>query len=111
MPRIKFTALKIKNLKLAPSSVECVDDSREKGSGALGLRVSPKGKRTWFLAYSTGAHTTKRVTLGSYSDMSLANARDASINIMAKINPGNDPQQQKADYRAAEAFSDLQERT
>lgn len=107
MPKIKFTAVLIKNLKPGAKSVEYFETGREKGAGALGMRVSPKGKRTWFLAYSVGGHKTKKTTLGVFPEMTLKGARDEAINVMADINDGNDPQQEKADYRVAETFADL----
>lgn len=109
MPKIKMTALSVKNLKPVTISKEYFDLGREKGAGALGLRVSPKGKKTWFLAYAVGPHNTKRTTLGSYPAMSLADARNEAINVMSRVNAGVDPQLEKAEYKASETFVDLWE--
>jgi integrase len=44
----------------------------------LGLRVSPKGKRTWFLRAHTGNGRQVRRKLGEYPKMTLAKAREAA---------------------------------
>ncbi|NOQ47477.1 MAG: DUF4102 domain-containing protein, partial [Desulfobulbaceae bacterium] len=106
MPKMKFTAVSVKNLKPQPKSVEFFDTGREHGAGALGLRISPKNKRAWFLMYSVGTKV-KRYSLGNYPSMTLKAARDEAINIMAKVNDGNDPQQKKQDSKRAETFAEL----
>lgn len=104
--KIKFTALSIKNLKPAARSVEYFDTGREKGDGALGIRVSPKNKRTWFVMYKLHGKI-QRYTLGIYPDLSLKEARKAATNTMASVNAGHDPQGEKVEYRQSETFSDL----
>lgn len=108
MPKIKFGTVVIKNLKPTRKSVEYFDMGRDKGAGALGLRISPRGKRTWFLMYAIGSKS-KRFTMGTFPLMGLKDARDTAISLMAGINAGEDPQLRKIEYRAAETFSELWE--
>ena len=109
MPKIKFTAVSIKNLKSTTKSTEYFDTGRENGSGALGIRISPKGKKTWFIMYANSVGKVKRFTLGTYPDMTLKSARDSSINIMADVNAGKDPMGEKAAFKSSETFSELWE--
>lgn len=76
--KISFTPITIKNLKPSKKSVEYFEKGREHGTGSLGLRVSPKRKRTWFVMYKTEAGRIKRFTLGIYPDLSLKEARKKS---------------------------------
>lgn len=108
MPKIKFTALKIKTLKQKPKSIEYFDSARQRGSGMLGLRVSPRGKKTWFLMY-TVKDKVSRWTLGVYPDLSLADARKQADKTMTGVNAGNDPVAAKTAYQKSETFSDMWE--
>jgi integrase len=105
MPRIKFSAAKIKNLKAEEKSVEYFDQSR-KESGSLGIRVSPKGKMVWFVMYLS-AGKVKRYTLGTYPSMLLKAARKAASKVMVQVDEGKDPQAKKVAYKSAETFDDL----
>lgn len=107
MPKMKFTAVSIKNLKPAIKSTEYFATGRESGTGALGIRVSPKGKKTWFIMYPNSIGQVKRFSLGIYPEMTLKDAGKAAVDIMADVNSGNDPMQQKTDYHKSETFDDM----
>ena len=51
MPKIKFSATKIKALKPKDKAIEYFDDGRKRGQGRFGIRVSPVGLKTWFIQY------------------------------------------------------------
>jgi len=44
---------------------------------SFGIRVSPSGRKAWFVSTRT-AGIQRRITLGAYPSMSLAEARDAA---------------------------------
>ena len=106
MPKAKFTAQGVKSLKPAKKSVEYIDSTRNHGEGGLGLRISPKGKRTWFLAYTIQGKN-KRFTLGTFPELSLAKARELATLKYATVKEGGDPHQEKKEYQEAETFDDL----
>ena len=105
--KIEFSALTIKNLKPASKVVEYFDSNREHGQGAFGIRVSPKGRKTWFIAYRDKRNKIKRFTLGIYPEMSLAEARVKANDVMARVREGRDPHAEKIEYKNAETFDDL----
>lgn len=107
--KIKFSAPKIKNLKPGIKSKEYFDKGRDHGAGAFGIRVSPKGKKAWFVMYTNKDKEVTRFALGVYPDKSLHDARIEADNTMADVRKGNDPQQKRVDYKTSETFSDLWE--
>lgn len=56
----------------------------------LGIRVSPKGAKSWVLIYRIGARS-RRLTLGRYPALSLAAARDQAYEALRQIARGQDP--------------------
>jgi len=109
MPRIKFNAMKIKSLKAGSRSVEYFEEGRTPGNGAFGIRVSPKGKKVWFVMYDneTGART--RFTLGDYPQLSLKDASKKANKAMDKVNNGQDPQAKKQTFKKAPTMTELWE--
>lgn len=69
MAAIKFTDTYVKNLK--PTSGKQIEVTDATG---LMLRVSPGGTRTWVYRYMFEG-TRRRLTLGTYPSMTLADAR------------------------------------
>ncbi len=64
--------------------------TRFEGHG-FGLRVRPDGARTWVLVYTAPDGRRRRVTLGSYPDMTLAEARGAAEDARDTLRAGGDP--------------------
>lgn len=107
MPKIDFNHMTINSLKPCSRSVEYFDATRKHGQGSLGLRVSPKGKCTWFIMYKTEAGKKKRFTLGTYPDLSLKSARNKAGDIMAQVHEGHDPMAGKQQRRSAPTVCEL----
>jgi len=108
VPKIKYSAKKIQSLKPQDKSIEYFDDSRKRGEGRFGMRVSPAGLKTWFIQYlSPTDKKVKRYSIGTYPNLSLSDARKKANSAMVNIRNGNDPQQEKEDYKVSETFSDL----
>jgi len=92
MPKKKLTALVVKNLKPKSKMVEYFDTASKLVKGSFALRVSPKGKKTWFLMYTINGNLRK-IVFRTYPDLSLADARKKATNIIADVINGEDPQQ------------------
>jgi len=80
--------------------------------GGFGIRVSPRGAKAWIWVYHFEGRP-RRLTLGSYPTIGLADARaklaEAQKLLANGIDPGNrEVQQRKAD-RVAETIEDLTE--
>jgi integrase len=108
MANIRLTDAAVQRLKAAPGKRVDYFDSVVAG---LCLRVAGKttgseGSRSWTLFYRFGGRQ-KRLTLGRYPGMPLADARSAAITAQAKISRGSDPAVTRAQARteAAEAAS------
>jgi integrase len=56
----------------------------------LHIRVSPTGSKTWVLIFRTGGKL-RRLTLGTYPNISLAEARKKTAEIRVRIKDGDDP--------------------
>ena len=74
MPKIKFTAAKIRSIKPEDKPVEYFQQGRTPGTGSFCFRVTPKGARSWYLYYLNDDQKLQRFRLGSYPDISLADA-------------------------------------
>jgi len=94
-----FTAEGIKALKPEAKRVDYWDAS----VSGFGLRVTPKGMKTWFYWYRTGL-VKRRWTIGRSPQISLADAREK-----ARAAYGKDPAREKVEGRHAQTFGDLAE--
>ncbi|MDR1075057.1 MAG: integrase arm-type DNA-binding domain-containing protein [Xanthomonadaceae bacterium] len=70
--------------------------------GGMYLEVSPKGSKGWRLKYRFGGKE-KRLSLGPYPDVSLAEARSARDEARKLLAAGIDPSQQRKASKAARA--------
>lgn len=74
----------------------------------LGLRVSPGGRKTWFVRYRVyGEDQKRRLTLKPYPVMSLAEARKAAQAVLTAASKGLDPAGEKQEEKRAPTFADL----
>jgi len=104
MPRITLTARKVDSLKGDPKGrFEYWDRSLP----SFGLRVGETGKKTWVVLYRY-RRRNRRLTLGRYPALSLADARDLARRALVQVAEGIDPAQVKLIARhTGKAFSDL----
>jgi integrase len=65
----------------------------------FGMRVSIGGTRTWMVMYRYNARK-RRMKLGNYPALSLADARDAAREVMRKAEKGEDPASERKVQRA-----------
>ena len=74
---------------------------REPGRTGLGVRVTPRGEKSWAFMYRFGGKQ-KRMTLGGYPEMSLSKAHKALADAKDKLRGGVDPGAEIAESREAE---------
>lgn len=98
MPTVKLTALSVANAKVPASGRTEYWDAALPG---FGLRVTHKGARSWTVLYRFRGQL-RRVTLGSYPALSLADARDKARDVLQSIEKGTDPATEKAEERRRE---------
>src|SRR5262245_40808221 len=77
----------------------------------LALRITPKGEKTWTLRYRVGGGRRgrmSRLTLGTYPNVSLLEARKAARKAIGQVEAKNiDPAAVKQAARRGDLFSDL----
>ena len=72
----------------------------------FGLRVSPGGRKTFIVRYRV-AGRRRRVSLGTYPALALADARRRARQVLGEVASGQDPGQVRQDARDAGTFGDL----
>ncbi len=100
MPAIKFTDATVRNLKPREVRFE-VSESQGKGNGKLALRVSPSGAKSWQYLFTLNGQD-RRLTLGAYPTMTVAEAHAACGEAMRKRAAGVDPGAVAVEANAAE---------
>lgn len=103
---MKFTDAQIRHL--APKDTRYIE-WEDNGKG-LGIRVSPKGKKTWIFMYRFEGKA-RMATLGNYPATSVAKAHAAHGAALVALDEGRDPGAEKvaakAAHREAETVSTL----
>jgi integrase len=99
--------------KLTKRVVECIDpadrdvihwDSQVKG---FGVKVTPRGRRSYFLYYRTRNGTQRRPSIGVHGDITAEQARDIAKRWLAVVAEGGDPSRDRQRFRSAPTVSDL----
>ena len=86
---MKFKDRFIRQLKTKKTRYEVFEENAH-GLGTLGLRVSPSGRRTWIYLYKYRGRA-RRISLGHYPLVGIAEAHKAAGNVMEQISHGVDP--------------------
>ena len=94
-----LTDTKLKSLKPQPKSYEMAD------SGGMFVEVLPTGSKVWRLRYRIRGRREK-VTIGSYPEFTLAEARDLAADLRRMIARGESPAAAKRQERAAANLPD-----
>jgi integrase len=90
MPTANLTDRKIASLKPAIELIEWWD----KSTPGFGIRVSPKGRKTWFVMYRI-AGIRRRYRFGRYPEITLEAARKKARKALSDVSDGIDPAQEK----------------
>jgi integrase len=101
---LKFTARTIETIRAVPGRRIDVFDASLPG---LALRVTPSGHKSWTVHYRNAARRLRRLTLGDYPTLSLAEARKAAQKALRAAVAGEDPATEKSAARLGETVDDL----
>lgn len=95
----KLTKRVVDSLEAPENGERWVWDTDAKG---LGLKVTPAGRKGFFLKYRpAGQRTTRKLTLGTYGVLTVEQARDEARKALGAIVAGSDPARERADRRRA----------
>ena len=94
---MRFTDRSIAALKPKARLYEVWEDGRT----GLGVRMSPKGRKSWNYMYRFNGKA-RRMTLGTYPTLGLANARVKHAQAKELLNKGIDPGAQQIERKRAE---------
>ncbi len=86
---MKLTARSVEALKPATPQQGRYEVWEDNGKG-LGIRVSAKGRKSWVFLYRFGGRP-RRMTLGTFPAMTLAQAHTAHGKAREKLETGEDP--------------------
>ena len=100
MPTLKLTDPVVRTLTSTAPQTDYWDQLQQ----GLGMRIGRAGGRTWVVRYRTPTGTRRRLKLGRYPIMSLAQARQAAKQVL-----GGDPQRERVRQRRARTVCDLAE--
>jgi integrase len=90
---------------IQPGSVDVILwDSELKG---LGCKVTPKGKRTYFLYYRTKTGQQRRPMIGEHGPVRPEAAREIARKWLSEVAQGKDPSQTRKQDRSAPLMRDL----
>lgn len=98
-----LTDATIRGLKAPATGQYDVWDAKLPG---FGIRCSHGGSMTWCLLYRANGQK-RRLSLGRYPMMGLAQARQAARQKLGEVASGGNPAQQRSDAKAAETFAEL----
>ena len=85
---MRFTDRGVKALKPRDTRYEVFEDGRK----GLGLRISPRGGKSWVFVYRRNGKLS-RITVGAYPDTSVADAHAHLASLRATLRRGADPAQ------------------
>jgi integrase len=105
MPTVALNAQWVDRVKSPESGQVDYFDSKMPG---FGLRASRGGKRSWILLYRVkGDPRKRRLTLGEYPALTLADAREKARAIVVGVDRGADPATAKQTEKGAATFEAL----
>lgn len=102
MPKVKLTAKVVEHASVPAPGMQI--DLFDATLPAFGLRVGSRSK-TWFLIYRFRSDVRRRLVLGHYPALSLAEARAKAGEAIAMLGNGQDPAAPRAEAREAAAIS------
>lgn len=84
--------------EVQPSSKDTILwDTELKG---FGLKVTPRGRRTFFLFYRNSDHVQRKPRIGNFPELRPEQARDIARQMLARVRRGEDPSSEKRAKRA-----------
>ena len=109
MPKKRFTAKWVKSQRPpAEGQVDYFDTNRLGDNRNFGLRISYGGRKTWFVMYRHNGKL-RRLKIGVYPDMGLADARETADEQVKAIIDGKDPAAERQARKRAGTFGKMAE--
>jgi integrase len=106
MSKAKLTKRYVENA--APGSKDIILwDTEIRG---FGCKVTPKGKRSYFLYYRNESGRQRRPTIGTHGNITCEQARAIAQDWSADVRQGRDPSSERQSKRKAPTIADLCER-
>jgi len=105
MPHLKLTDRTVNAIQPPPSGRADYFDADRKLPG-FGLRVAASGRKSWVLLYRHGLRP-RRLTLGTYPTLGLADARARAREALLAVMQGEDPAAAKRAAREAPTFDEV----
>jgi integrase len=102
------TRLTARFVETAPAPAKGRAEYFDSATPGFALRVTSTGHRSWTVLYRHGGRA-RRMTLGAYPALPLADAREAAKDALRRAAKGEDPAAQKGIERAAETFGEVAE--
>lgn len=101
--KAKLTKRAVESVK--PSAVnQLVWDTEIKG---FGCKITPKGKRVYFLYYRTADNRERRPAIGVHGAITCDQARIKAQRWLGEVSVGQDPSEEKQKQRRAATIQDL----
>ena len=104
--RKRLTDSRVRDLKPRPKRFEIWE------GGGFGIRVTPRGVKSWVWVYHFGGRP-RRMTFGTYPEMTLHSARVELANAQDRLSQGEDPgntlAEKRREERQAETIKQLAE--
>lgn len=97
MPKMKLTVRSVQDTKPAAKDV-LIWDTELSG---FGLKVTPKGKRSFFLFYRTSDHVQRKPRIGDFPELKPEQARSIAQGWLADVRKGLDPSGARKARRAS----------
>lgn len=106
MPTIKFTERSLQAIK--PPKAGQIDYWDESTPG-FGLRIGRSGRKTFVIMYRLQdiKRTKRRMTLGTFPNTKLVDAREEAKDKLRAAEKGADPAKEKIEARKAESFKEM----
>jgi integrase len=76
----------------------------------FGCKITPKGKRVYFLYYRTTAGRERRPSIGVHGQLTCQEAREIASRWRSEVARGGDPSEARRDQRSAETLAEFSER-
>lgn len=108
MPRVRLTARNIGSFKAPAKGAPPIDyfDDAEGAVPWFCLRVSSEGRRTFTVGYRVGRRR-RRLRVGRFPAISLAEARQRARSLLADVTRGGDPAADRDELKKADEFQGL----
>src|SRR5439155_9502039 len=102
MPKTKLNVKVLDSLKPSTARVDYFDEDLP----GFHVRVTPTGVKTFSLMYRHNGRL-RRLTIGTYPPLTLADAREEAREALRKAAKDQDPAAEKKKKRLAETFGEL----